>query len=342
MENKSNLLDRQEILLSIIVPVYNVEKYLRDCLDSLLDQDISKEIYEIVCVDDGSPDNSYEVLQSYANKYSNVVIIRKENGGVSSARNLGISKARGKYIWFVDADDYIRPNCLKTIKTIIEEYDVTVVKIDYSSVDEEKSPSNIIPDDLSYSVINSAVSSPNVFTMIYNKEIIISNQILFNEQMKYGEDTLFQYFFYLFSERKHAKIDGVIYFYRSRNDSAMNLKTPDSYKKHCLDLIEMARVYKKIYDSGEIEDKRKYDETGHRKSEALQGALQILPKSSLDFNDTIAMLTTEGLYPFKRAKWRVKETKNLKAKLKEFIDSFVCYKWYYRIYYFLRKRLNIF
>lgn len=101
---------------SFIVPVYNVEKYLPECLDSLLEQDIPHEDYEIICVNDGSTDGSLSILRDYEARCSNVRVIDKENGGVSTARNTGLDAARGDYIWFVDSDDLIAPRCLKLLR----------------------------------------------------------------------------------------------------------------------------------------------------------------------------------------------------------------------------------
>ncbi|KAF3371822.1 glycosyl transferase family 2, partial [Enterococcus faecium] len=90
--------------ISIIVPVYKVEKYLRKCVDSILAQTFTD--FEVILVDDGSPDNSGKICDEYAEKDNRVRVIHKENGGLSSARNAGIDVARGKYLGFVDSDDY--------------------------------------------------------------------------------------------------------------------------------------------------------------------------------------------------------------------------------------------
>lgn len=100
------------MFLSFIVPVYNTEKYLAECLDSLLEQDIPYEEYEIICVNDGSTDGSLDILRRYAEAHSNVIVVDKENGGVASARNAGLDAACGDYIWFFDSDDIIHPNIL--------------------------------------------------------------------------------------------------------------------------------------------------------------------------------------------------------------------------------------
>lgn len=97
-----------DIFLSIIIPVYNVEQYLKDCLSSILSQKF--EQYEIILVDDGSNDSSSEICDEYASIYENIIAVHQTNQGVSSARNKGVSLAKGKYIHFIDADDTIEPD----------------------------------------------------------------------------------------------------------------------------------------------------------------------------------------------------------------------------------------
>lgn len=101
--------------ISFVVPVYNVEDYLEQCIESLLHQDIPESQYEIILVDDGSTDLSGKICEQYGLDYENVKCFRKENGGSSAARNYGLKRAEGKYILFVDSDDYIRENILGTI-----------------------------------------------------------------------------------------------------------------------------------------------------------------------------------------------------------------------------------
>lgn len=122
--------------LSIIVPVYNVSKYLAKCLDSLLAQDLKPEEYEIIVVNDGSTDNSSEMAEEYADKYSNIVLINQENQGLSGARNTGIKVAQGKYIQFVDSDDYLEPNVLKTLVDKMDDDNLDILRFNYQNVNE--------------------------------------------------------------------------------------------------------------------------------------------------------------------------------------------------------------
>lgn len=110
----------EKIRLSVIVPVYNVEKYLRECIDSILTQDIDE--MEVILVDDGSTDGSGAICDEYAEKDGRVTVIHNENGGCSAARNAGLDIAQGKYITFVDSDDYLLPNTYRTNVEYMEKH----------------------------------------------------------------------------------------------------------------------------------------------------------------------------------------------------------------------------
>ncbi len=120
--------------LSIIVPIYNVEKYLPKCVESLLSQDLSLEEYEIILVDDGSPDRCGEICDDYASRYANIKVVHRENGGLSAARNSGIDVAQGKYVQFVDSDDYLEPNVLRTLVDKMETDNLDVLRFNYQNV----------------------------------------------------------------------------------------------------------------------------------------------------------------------------------------------------------------
>lgn len=117
------------IKFSIIVPMYNVELYIEKCLNSCLRQDISTNEYEIIVVNDGSPDNSINIANEIASKNQNIHIVNQNNLGLSEARNTGVSYARGKYIWFVDSDDTIKENCLKSIYEQCEDNQLDLLAI---------------------------------------------------------------------------------------------------------------------------------------------------------------------------------------------------------------------
>ena len=106
--------------LSIIIPAYNAGKYLERCVSSCEEQSVPQDEFEIIVVNDGSKDNTLEVAESLADKYSNLRIFSKENGGSSSARNMGLDHAKGDYITFVDSDDYLLPGKLAAVLSVAE------------------------------------------------------------------------------------------------------------------------------------------------------------------------------------------------------------------------------
>lgn len=125
------------MILSIVVPVYNVEDYLSKCLDSILNQDIDKDDYEIIVVNDGSTDGSGGIAKEYAERYSNITLINQENQGLSGARNSGIKVARGKYIQFVDSDDYLEPDVEKSLVEKMKSENLDILRFNYQNVNEK-------------------------------------------------------------------------------------------------------------------------------------------------------------------------------------------------------------
>lgn len=106
--------------LSIIIPIYNVEKYLSDCLNSVINQKKSDLTYEIIIVNDGTPDNSLKIAEDYAKSHNNITIISQENQGLGGARNTGLKAASGDYVWFIDSDDWINLNSLLILEPFLK------------------------------------------------------------------------------------------------------------------------------------------------------------------------------------------------------------------------------
>ena len=115
--------------VSVLVPIYNVEKYLDECLASLAKQTL-KDI-EIICINDGSTDNSPKILQKYAKKYSNFVVINKQNSGYGDSMNKGLEKATGEYIGIVESDDFIESDAFKKLYELAHKTKADIVKTNY-------------------------------------------------------------------------------------------------------------------------------------------------------------------------------------------------------------------
>lgn len=132
-------MEDNKIKVSIIVPIYNVEQYLHKCVDSLFAQDLPSSEYEIILVDDGSPDNCPQICDEYAAAHKNIRVIHQKNAGLSAARNSGFKIAQGEYICFLDSDDYWIPNVLGTILDQIENQHLDVLRYNYQNVREDGS-----------------------------------------------------------------------------------------------------------------------------------------------------------------------------------------------------------
>lgn len=124
--------------LSIIIPVYNVEKFISRCLDSCLNQDIDKDEYEIIVVNDGSPDGSLDIILEYAKIHDNIKIVNRDNGGLSAARNEGLKYATGEYLFFVDSDDWIAQNCLSKLLDILSKEKPEILIISAATVCDDR------------------------------------------------------------------------------------------------------------------------------------------------------------------------------------------------------------
>ncbi len=182
--------------ISVIVPVYNVEKYLRRCVDSILNQTFSD--FELILVDDGSTDGSAAICDEYAANSGgvNVVVVHQKNGGVSKARNAGLKSAKGEYITFVDSDDYIAKNYLECL------YD-TSVDFTVCNFCTEDSNNNKSPGWYKYTDGICDVNTDNIEKWVWNgwfgvmcgglyrKDIIFKNSLVFSDQTCRMEDTIF-------------------------------------------------------------------------------------------------------------------------------------------------------
>lgn len=124
------------MLLSIIIPVYNVERYIRDTLGSIFSQGFSEDEFEVVCVNDGTPDNSMLIVNEFAVNHANLRIINQENQGLSCARNAGLDVARGDYVWFVDSDDTVTPGSLDMVRDAVSGGQADVIGFDMVRMDE--------------------------------------------------------------------------------------------------------------------------------------------------------------------------------------------------------------
>lgn len=226
-------------LISFIIPVYKVEAYLRGCIDSIRKQ--SFENWEMVLVNDGSPDNSGAICDEYAAIDSRIKVKHQENKGVAAARNQGLDTVIGDWIWFVDSDDYIVEGALQKLADTIHRYECDTIFFgllnDYNGM--------ITPeDDIRNDIFNLPQKEflKKVFcytnpTMLFNRSIIQKQHIRFTEGIKMAEDLELQYKYLLFCKRP-VQIADNLYVYQHREGSAMT--NPQTEKNNMSDCVTVA------------------------------------------------------------------------------------------------------
>ena len=214
------------IRLSIIIPFYNVEQYIAQCLDSVYQQDIPEEEYEVICVDDCSPDNSITLVEQYAKKHTNLVIVRNQiNRKLGGARNAGIEVAKGEYVWYVDSDDFVKPNVFKRLLEEAEKNDLDVLHFNYAEY-----PKDII--NIRLHADTEVMSGPDMFfnaslrwwhdlitawRKLYKRQFLLDNHILFAEHIMYEDN---DYAIQVFANAMRVKhVIEKVYYYRNNPDS---------------------------------------------------------------------------------------------------------------------------
>ena len=216
-------------LISIVIPVFNAEKYIKQCIDSVLAQ--TYDNYEIIIVNDGSTDKTGELIDYYSKKYNRIHYYLKQNGGVSSARNYGIDKSSGDYICFIDADDIIENIYLETLYYAMQGIaDCSVGGFKYINVTKEKEIT-VLPIKEEIKNLNDSIldfldyEKPDwqryMVNRLFKKSIINYNQLKFREDIFFKEDGLFLIDYLCASNGLVGYANKVIYYYRQNHDSAL-------------------------------------------------------------------------------------------------------------------------
>ena len=237
--------------ISVIVPIYNVEDYLGWCLDSLVAQDMPD--FEAVLVNDGSPDGSRDVAKTYCDRDTRFVLVDKENGGLSSARNAGIQAASAPLVAFLDSDDRFTPDACGVICRAFEASDADVVTFGanpypdgagYPWLNYVLSPRDVTYAGYSSDLLFKEASRPFAWRTACKRDFLLNNKIAFDESVKYGEDQVFDFAIYGRSS-KTALISNKLYDYRvARKGSLMDTMRQDDETR----LLEHVKIFKAIVD----------------------------------------------------------------------------------------------
>lgn len=182
-------------ILSIVIPIYNVEKYIDRCFESIYNQSVDDNQIEVIAINDGTPDASMRIVAEYSNEHTNLKVINKENGGVSSARNLGIQKSVGKYVMFVDPDDYLSEGTLSNILHKLNriEHDLVIYRAFINGVEFDPWIQYVRENDVmsGTELFKKGYKRGAVWGCVYNKKFLSQYNISFPLGVMNGEDTIF-------------------------------------------------------------------------------------------------------------------------------------------------------
>ena len=243
------------MFFSVIVPIYKVEKYLSRCIDSVLDQTCKD--FELILVDDGSPDTCPQICDAYASKYPNVKVVHKENRGLVSARQAGIKVASGEYVFNLDGDDALTPESLETAKRIIQETNADIVCFSYMEYRNGKTreiENDLVPvgfynkEDMKKYVYPHILSNKNMNNLRYfmagkaiRRSLVTPHQLNVSTKISLGEDLCCMLPCYLEAQSYYMD-DTPVYLYTIRDDSL----TTDFRTKQLSELAEVVESFYKL------------------------------------------------------------------------------------------------
>lgn len=283
---------KNNYMVSVIIPVYNVEKFLNRCVDSILSQTYKN--IEIILVDDGALDSSPQICDEYAHKDTRVNVVHKQNGGLASARNAGLKVAKGDYILFVDSDDWIKGNTVEELLNIAIENQVDFVRFIPVSAGypdrPDGTPINFGTEDfMEEGVYNKGKMIKDIYprlfvtpqlTMgpivaawrsLYNRKFLVDNNLYFDEEVKYSEDAIFSAKV-VYNSNKFYYIKGGYYYNYFYNTSSIT----KSFKKDRWDICKiLSSTLKK-----EFENKKDYDFSKQLHLEDIYNVLNALGQNT--------------------------------------------------------------
>lgn len=323
------------IKISFCLPVYNVEKYINNCLDSIEAQNLENNEYEIICIDDCSTDNSYNLLLERENK--NIKILKNDkNYGLSYTRNRLLEEAKGEYIWFIDSDDLITKNSAKLLLNVAEENDVDIVlskyKRVYPKLNDYETKKYIFEDkidnissitnnilDLMWTNSEKGDSGTVVYDKIYKKSFLDNNNLFFDTSVTNVEDILFSHDL-IYTKPKSILIDYISYIYVTRQGSITQSQNWYSYYKshHNEYLAYNNRIEKYNLPKENIYSKRQSDTI----YDMLNNLVRV--KNIKLINDELKNLKNENIFSFGK-KYNISNMKNKNKLLLNFYGFWYSY-----------------
>lgn len=321
--------EKNNIDISFCLPVYNVADFIEPCINSILSQQDGSFSFEILCINDGSNDNSLKVLENLKTQHSEIFVSsNKTNSGVSYTRNRLIEKAQGKYIWFVDPDDMLYPDVVSKMFHKIEDLNGNMILGDYIRANEDALFSTYLKEDKAFEVIptnkirflphdTDGMRMTAVWAGLFKRQFLIDNHLYFNEGMSVQEDNLFFTQLPLKTDFS-IKYCGLCYIYRQRASSVMHHKTLEARIKYYRSIVVMNSVYKENLKKGEYKNINTVKARIHLTNESLILCLALVPDTKF-VKSELKCLKEKKLYPYAFRKHALKTEDHLLRRILVFL-----------------------
>ncbi len=304
-------MDHNQYMLSIIIPMYNAEKYIEVCLDSILNSDLPKEEYEVIIVNDGSKDKGPEIAQEYCKKNENFTYLTQENQGQSVARNYGIKEAKGEYLWFVDSDDKIEAHIKKIIDKIEEMGKPDLFSFYLQYVTEEGlflTKAFIYPGE--YNILISGREAiingymPSSACVFFIKKSLIDKYKLHFYPGIYSEDSELTYRMMAYADKVYFS-DYMPYIYIKHENTSITASSKNAIIKRQIDSVKVSQSFKQLAEEFRDKDPRLCSIINNHKDNIIFGTIYTIFKNRKQWKPlginkaVIAKLKEEGLYPLR-------------------------------------------
>lgn len=325
------------MFLSIIIPIYNDEKYIKECLNSCLNQDISTDDYEIICVDDGSTDATRDILELYQRQHSNVILLFKEHQGGGRGRNSGYEIAKGDYVWFVDHDDVIRENVLGILKGTVSRHDCDRLVFSVYVFSNELTEEERLQLQVGELKANGAMYRNAIWAGITKRSFLVKNNIWPRTKLIPDNEPLYFSDGFFVSECQIAnaveyEIDSQpVYFYRlHKNQETRNL-SDKAIRNKIKGLINQAAACKRLVDDERTRLGSAREATVNNYMQWVRtAASHIAGMPRQFFSEGVHLMKEASIYPVKTPKESTYSCKNCIHNNRRYGQStFRCIAYYY-------------
>ncbi len=316
--------------VSVIVPVYNTEKYLRRCLDSILTQTFTD--WECLVIDDGSTDTSPAICDEYAAADTRFRVFHKQNGGVSSARNVGLENVRGEWVTFVDADDYITEHLIENLHNgTLGNVDLIIswtIRLISGKEEKEFYPARTITsEDISPLFADYDMHwHTSTWGKLFKTDIIKTENLSYDAKMSMGEDMIFLYQYILYSKTINV-LSSADYYYYIDNYNSLTKKI-NSIDSEIYYYNETQQIIKSLIDHSHIENKKALHNLAWIDAFSIRRVLNSIYHKNLDREDRLSVLKLLSFTNYNR--------RNLSMDIKEFLGASLLHMKLYSLYDVIR------